>query len=344
MFWTTLLLAQALATSAPPATTSRIVHIQLQSHSFRAALLPVNPIRDVTVYLPAGYDTASGRYPVIYYLANLEGVAELFRNGVAKGDLDNAIANREIPPVIMVAPDVNTSVGTSWFTNSVVTGNWEDFVANEVVDQIDALFRTLPQRESRGLLGDRMGGYGAIRLGMRRADRFGSVYALHPVGTGSGLQVMHSRPNWSMLSQARSIEDVRADAFSTIFLSIFQAHLPNPDRAPLYIDLPASGSGRELTIDAAMTERLRNSFMLETMIPRYATALASLRGFKFDWGRSDWNPDHVYSNQAFAHKLDEYGIAHEAEEYRGAWGERHWGADGRVRTDVIPFFRRTLAF
>jgi S-formylglutathione hydrolase FrmB len=296
------------------------------------------------VYLPPQYDAGSTRYPVIYYLANMEGAKELFRSGTLPRELDAAIAAGLIPPVILVAPDANTSLGTSWYVNSPVTGNWEDFIANEVVSHIDSNFRTIATRDSRGLLGDRMGGYGAIRLGMRRADRFGSVYALHPVGTGSGVQVMHSRPNWSLLASARSIDEIRADIFSQIFVSIFQAHLPNVNRPPLYIDLPASGSGRDLTIDAALTDRVRNSFLLETLIPRYAGALSSLRAFKFDWGRSDWNQDHVYSNQAFAHKLDEYGIAHEAEEYRGAWGERHWGPDGRFQSDVMPFFRRALVF
>jgi Putative esterase len=344
MRWVTLLLVPSLAITEPSGAQSRIVTLQVRSESFRSTSVAVNPIRDVTVYLPAGYDTSSIRYPAIYFFANIEGAPDLFRTGAITSQLDDAIARREIPPVIVVAPDANTSVGTSWYTNSVVTGNWENFIADELVHHIDSLFRTLARRESRGLAGDRMGGYGAIRLGMRRADRFASVYAMHPVGTGSGLQVMHSRPNWRLLAEARSIDEVRTDLFSTIFLSIFQAHLPNPDRAPLYIDLPARGSGRDLTIDAALTDRLRNSFMLETMIPTYASALATLRGFKFDWGRSDWNQDHVYSNQAFAHKLDEYGIAHEAEEYRGAWGERNWGADGRFRTDVIPFFSRALAF
>jgi hypothetical protein len=344
MQWSRSLFALALCASIATAQQSRIVHAPLRARSVQGALLPVNSVRDITIYLPAGYDTASTRYPAIYFLANVEGVADIIQTGVLKADLDRAIASGEIPPVIIVAPDANTSVGSSWYTNSVVTGNWEDFVADELVAWVDTSFRTLPRRESRGLLGDRMGGYGAIRLGMRRADRFGSLYALHPVGTGSGLQVMHSRPNWSLLSQARSIEEVRTDVFSTIFLSIFQAHLPNPARAPLFIDIPASGSGRDLVIDAALTDRLRQSFMLEALIPTYATALKSLRGFKFDWGRSDWNQDHVYSNEAFTHKLDEYGIAHEAEEYRGAWGERHWGADGRVRSDVLPFFKRVLAF
>ncbi len=80
------------------------------------------------------------------------------------------------------------------------------------------------------------------------------------------------------------------------------------------------------------------------MIPQYADNLKSLRGFKFDWARSDPNQDHVYSNQAFTHTLNEFGIAHEAEEYNGTWGEPNWGEDGRIYTEVLPFFQRHLVF
>ena len=61
------------------------------------------------------------------------------------------------------------------------------------------------------------------------------------------------------------------------------------------------------------------------MIPKYADNLKSLRGLKFDWARNDGNQDHVYSNQAFTHKLNEFGIAHEAEEYNGVWGSGKLG-------------------
>jgi hypothetical protein len=80
------------------------------------------------------------------------------------------------------------------------------------------------------------------------------------------------------------------------------------------------------------------------MIPEYADNLKSLRAFKFDWARSDGNQDHVYSNQAYTHKLNEFGIVHEAEEYNGAWGEPNWGDDGRIYSEVLPFFARHLVW
>ncbi|UYY59046.1 hypothetical protein [Sphingomonas sp. S2-65] len=51
---------------------------------------------------------------------------------------------------------------------------------------------------------------------------------------------------------------------------------------------------------------------------------------------------HVYSNQAFTHQLYEYGVPCEAEEYRGGWRGRHWTPDGRVRSELLPFFDQTL--
>jgi hypothetical protein len=189
-----------------------------------------------------------------------------------------------------------------------------------------------------------MGGYCAIRFGMRHPDVFGSVYGLHPVGTGSGIKVMDSLPNWELMANAKSLDDVRKDGYSDIFTSIFQAHLPDPDKPPLYIDMPAHKVGDQLIIDTQVTQRLRENFFLESSIPQCAENLKSLRGFKFDWGRSDLNQDHVYSNQAFTHKLNEFGIPHEAEEYNGVWGDKTWGDDGRIYNEVLPFFKKHLVF
>jgi pimeloyl-ACP methyl ester carboxylesterase len=299
----------------------------------------------MVVYLPAGYDESSKHYPVIYFLPSpFENYRLAFDQRDAQGLLDRAIAAGMIDKFILVCVDMTTPLGSSWYVNSPVTGNWEDFMIQELVPYIDANFKTLPHRDSRGIAGDFMGGYGAIRFGMKHPDVFGSVYALGPVGTGSGVQVMYSRPNWDVLANARSLDDAKKDGLTRIFTTIFQAHLPNPDKPPLFIDLQAHKVGNQLVIDSKVTERLRDNFLLESLIPQYADNLKSLRAFKFDWSRSDQNFDHVYSNQTFTHKLNEFGIAHEAEEYNGAWGEGIWSKDGRIYTEVLPFFGRHLVF
>ena len=341
-----LLAAFMMLLAVPPALAqSQARDFEVASKAFEGNKLGISGQRRVRVYLPDGYETSGRRYPVIYYLHNIfEDERAAFDQHDLKGLLDRAIKTGTIPPVIVVAADFSTPLGGSIYANSPITGNWRDFMVKDLVPWTDGRFRTLASRDSRGLAGDRMGGHGAIAFGMRHPDVFGAVYALHPVGTGLGLQTMSSRPNFDLLQAAKSLDDLKADPFSQLFTAIYQAHLPNPAKPPLYADLPARKVDGKLVIDAALTEKLIDSFALDRSVGRYADNLRTLRGFKFDWGRGDPNPDHVVSNQAFSRLLTEYGVPHEAEEYVGGWGDRTWGETGRVRTDLLPFFAQTLVF
>src|SRR5207302_7526977 len=82
--------------------------------------------------------------------------------------------------MIVVLPDSKTVHNGSMYSSSVTTGDFEQFIAHDVVAYIDAHYRTLPNRESRGLVGHSMGGYGATRIGMKHADVFGSLYIMSP--------------------------------------------------------------------------------------------------------------------------------------------------------------------
>jgi hypothetical protein len=326
---------------------SQVIVRKLRSESIAQNKIGVDPARKILVYLPAGYDPSSSQgYPVIYFLPNPfeESYRFDFDRRNAQGLFDRAIADGVIKRFILVVVDMNTQLGSSWYVNSSTTGNWEDFMIQELVPYIDTNFKTLPNRDSRGVAGIFIGGYGAIRFGMRHPDVFGSVYAMHPVGTGTGVGVSMTIPKWDILTNAKSMGDVKKDGGTRIFTTMFQAHLPDPDKPPLFIDLLARRENRRLIIDAKLMDRFRNNFYLESMIPQYADNLKSLRAFKFDWTRNDANFDHVYANQAFTRKLNEFGVAHEAEEYTGPFDESNWGADGRIYTEVLPFFQKHMVF
>lgn len=323
---------------------SRVAITQLRSTSFTDSKIGISPERKISVYLPAGYGDARRRFPVVYYLgAFFEDHSAPFSNNGAKELFDKAIAERLIPDVIVVSADFSTPAGSSWYVNSPVTGNWEDFMVRELVPHIDANYRTLPNRNSRGLLGDGTGGHGAIRFGMRHPQLFGSVYAMMPLGTGPSIQPTHSRPDWDLLSRAQSLEDV-GEGFSKIFTSIYQAFSPNPSRAPLYFDPPARRVNGQTVVDSAVMGRFHQRLELTGLLPVYADNLKSLRGFKFDWGRQDPVFDHISGARTLANQLVEYGVPHEAEEHGGGFRDRHWGEAGRVYTDVLPFFARHLVF
>src|SRR6202035_20224 len=232
---------------------SQIVVRELRSDNIGHNKTCTDPVRKMLVYLPAGYDESSSqRYPVIYFLPDPfdDDYRFAFDHRDAQGLFDRAIAAGVIDKFILVAVDMNTPLGTSWYVNSSATGNWEDFMIQELVPYIDANFKTLSNRDSRGIAGIFIGGYGAIRLGMRHPDVFGSVYAMHPVGTGTGVSVSASLPKWDILANAQSMDDVKKDGGTRIFTTMFQAHLPDPDKPPLFIDLLARQEGDQLVIDS----------------------------------------------------------------------------------------------
>jgi S-formylglutathione hydrolase FrmB len=317
----------------------------INSESLKGNRIGISPARKLTVYLPQGYTNSTKRYPVIYFLGSFfDDDRALFDKDNAQKIFDQAIARGIIGEVIIVSADFTTPAGSSWYVNSPVTGNWEDFMVRELVPYVDRNFRTLAKRDSRGVLGDGVGGYGAIRFGMRQPYLFGAVYGMEPVAAGDGMQTSHSRPNWELLERARSLGDLSADGFSLIFTSIYQAFLPNADRPPLYFDPPVHRVDGRNVVDAKLLARFHEHFALSDLLPMYAENLRSLRGLKFDWGRADPILDHVQGNQIFARRLEEYGVPHEAEEHSGGFRDRHWGDQGRVYTDALPFFQRTLMF
>jgi len=325
--------------------SGRLIATELRSTNFAESKIGVSPLRKLTIYLPPGYSDGGKRFPVLYYLnAFFEDQTAPFANHGAKALFDRAIDQGVIGDVIVVTADFSTPAGSSWYVNSPATGNWDDFMVGELVPYIDANYRTLANRDSRGAVGDGAGGYGAIRFGMLHPEMFGAVYGMQPLGTDRGLQTTYSRPNWERLARARSLDDLGDDGFSRIFTSIYQAFLPAPDRPPLFFDPPARSVEGRVVVDTAVMARFHGHFSLSALLPSHAENLKTLRGFKFDWGRADPIVDHVYGNQAFAHLLDEYGVPHEAEEHGGGFRDRHWGENGRVYTDVLPFFARHLAF
>lgn len=324
---------------------SRIDLLTVSSDAFDSNKIGVEAVRDLQVFLPPSYDDGDTAYPVLYYLHSFfEDETALFETYDAKARLDAALSAGWLDDVIVVAANYNTPVGGAFYTSSPVTGDWLKFIADDLVAEIDRTYRTLPHPASRGIFGHHAGGYGAIRVASRRPDVFGVVYGMHPVATGHGNILMQSRPDWDALEDVTEIADLEGQFLNQIFTIIYQANLPNPDRPPLYFDPPARREDGALVMDAALTETLQQSFFLERHVGEYAENLKALRAFKFDWGRHDGNQDHVYSNQFYTRKLNEFGIPHEAEEYNGGWDDGLFNEGGRIDTDVLPFFQRHLVF
>jgi putative esterase len=338
--WLALLL-MLCAVAAPAAPGSVIETKTLESTVLKDNLVGLNPMRRIKVYLPPGYAQGKTRYPVIYLLHSINWDNErTFAPGTtAQPTFDRAIANGVIPPFILVAPDYTTPGPGSFFADSPVAGRFEEYTLREVVPFVDANYRTLPVAESRGITGDQLGAYGAMRYAFRHPDVFSVVYGMHPYGSGAGIVPMQSRPDWNQIHAAKSFVDLSGNPYSPVFIAMAQAFLPNPSRPPFYCDFVVEKNpAGQLAVDAGHVLLLKSRFFLEEIAQQEHANLARLRGIKFDWGRYDPNPDHVHSNLIFTRKLDELGIEHEAEEFRGLPWDKYWTDDGRVYTQVLPFF------
>lgn len=339
-----LLLPLAFIPLAHSVSTGTLVDGVILSTALKDNLLDISPERRIKVYLPPSYDQGKRAYPVIYYFHNFGWTnSKLFgEDNQFKQLLDRAMIDGHIKEAIVVAGDFTTPGIGAFYSNAPSSGRWLDHITGELVPYIDKQFRTLPAAASRAVVGDMIGGYAAIKLGMLHSDMFGSVYAMHPVGTATGETLMHSRPDWRQMNEAKSWQDLETNIFSKVFMLMAQSYLPNPQKPPFYADLMVELKGDVLVVNTAHVRTLRENFLLDVMLPKYADNMKKLRGFKMDWGRYDENPDHVYANQKFTRMLEEYGVAHEAEEYSGNQWNRYWSADGRVFEEVLPFLNRYL--
>jgi enterochelin esterase-like enzyme len=235
---------------------------------------------------------------------------------------------------IVVLPDSKTVHNGSMYSSSVTTGDFERFVAHDVVAYTDAHYRTIPERASRGLVGHSMGGYGATRIGMKHADVFGSVYIMSPCCL-SPRQAGPANPDLE-----KSLEAVKtpADSASLPFLARAQlasaaAWSPDPQNPPLYLQLPTVGGEGRPDVLAKWAANAPLAFL-----DQYVGNLRLYRAIAIDVG----DQDRLKADSAKLHEaLDRYGIAHRFEVYPGTHTSR---VADRFQNHVMRFFDQNLCF
>jgi hypothetical protein len=162
-------------------TKGRFDEVLFQSEALRDNPLGDPHERPLWVYLPPGYDDEpERRYPVVYQIQGLTGQLDMWRNRSPFRKnfpelADELLAAGEVPPCILVWVDCWTKLGGSQFLDSPGTGKYHTYLCDEVVPWADARYRTLPEREHRGIAGKSSGGYGAMVTPMLRPDLFGGL-------------------------------------------------------------------------------------------------------------------------------------------------------------------------
>ena len=314
-----------------------VEHIKVHGQSLEGNLEGDSADRDVSVYLPPSYKTEPDRrYPVIYLLHGFTdkdsdwfGNTKHFVSGSAAADRAFSSGIREM---ILVMPNAYTRYFGSMYSNSVTIGDWEDFIAHDLVAYVDSHYRTIPHRSSRGLAGHSMGGYGAIRLGMKHPEIFSSIYALSACCLTPATNL--NDPARAKLEEFRTDEELdKADFFSKAAFASAAAWSPDPKNPPRYLDLPWQNGAFQ-----PMVEKKWAANAPAVMIDQYVPSLKSLHAIVLDVGTRDFLADSV---RAFESILTAYDIRHTFETYDGDHLNR---IEVRVETKVLPFFAANLNF
>lgn len=164
-----------------------IVEGLLQSNLMQRAV----PYR---LILPQGYYKSRKNYPVLYLLHGLFGCCD---NWVDLTNLCDYVLDTKL---IIVLPEG----GNGWYTDSVTVkeDKFESYITEELIPEIDLLYKTNPKRESRFIGGLSMGGFGALKFALKKPDLFAFAFSIS--GAFSAPQQTNSNPgfDWENLGDS----------------------------------------------------------------------------------------------------------------------------------------------
>jgi enterochelin esterase-like enzyme len=288
--------------------------------------------RDVFVYLPPSYSSESARrYPVVYTLHGFGLHAQQWVGFANVSGLEKGLASGATKEMILVAPDAFSLHNGSFYASSMTTGDWESFIAVELVNYIDSHYRTMPDRLSRGLTGHSMGGYGTLRIGMKHPEVFSSLFAMSACCM---LDTAEVTPGMTQMEAIKTKEDALKLGFNQKSpLARAAAWSSNSNNPPLFIDLPVK-DGKQRPVIAA--KWMANSLMV--MLAEYAPNLKKMKAIEMNVGLQDGL---LQTNRDMDEALTDAGVAHHFETFEGD----HNGQVGvNFENKVLPFFSRQLAF
>jgi S-formylglutathione hydrolase FrmB len=315
---------------AAPVVTERIT---VHGKSLEGNLEGNSPDRGVIVYLPPSYaKNPSRRYPVLYALHGYSINNEKWSTEIKTPQTIEGAFATGTKEMIVVLADAQTKHNGSMYSNSATVGNWEDYISRDLVAYVDSRYRTIAKRESRGIAGHSMGGYGTVRIAMRHPDVFSAFYAMSPC-------CMSARGAPSPEAGKKLEDAVAAGQSATLdfgtraTLASAAAWSPNPKAPPFYLDLPTKDGVPQPSVLARWAA---NSPL--AMVDQYVANLRLYKAIALDCGDQDGlRRDTAELNRI----LDSYGIKNSFELYPG---DHVSAVADRMQNHVLPFFAANLVF
>ena len=196
---------------------------------------------------------------------------------------------------------------------------------------MDKNYRTLATRESRGIAGQSMGGYGTLRIGMKRPDVYSAMWAMAPCCLNQG------NPTGTRNGQPSSLEAIKtfdeAKKSGGVGFATAAAWSPNPSNPPLYLDLPT----RNGQVVPEVAARYGANSPL-AMVAQYGSNLKKYKAIVVDVGMEDTL---LGSIQQFDARMKQLGIPHE---FTIRAGNHSSHVVSQWENKILPFFAEHLSF
>jgi S-formylglutathione hydrolase FrmB len=265
----------------------------------------------------------------VYYLHGYWAPVEAQQAGFR---LDEAVkaASEAGNELIMVMPEGFSKLRGGFYSSGPTVGDYENYVARDLVEWVDANYRTIASPASRGLAGHSMGGYGTARIAMKHPGVFSSIYMM----SACCLDPMTVDAATAKRIEAMSEDDAAKAQFGELAaVSTLATWSPDP-KAPGWLKAD-TGLKADGTLDPLVNYRLAANSPV-VMLPQYLPALNGLEAFAMDIGDKDFL---LEGNRLFREELDRFGVKYQFELYEGDHGNR---IRERIRTEVLPFFGEHL--
>ena len=322
-------MAQAFPPVPPTGPGAPVQHIKVHGASLEGNLEGNSADRDVLVVLPPSYAASKGRrYPVIYFLHGFSITGQYFSDFLHVPEAALA-SSRKGAEFIIVVPDTDTRQGGSMYSSSPTVGDFEAFVAKDLVGYVDAHYRTIAKRASRGLAGHSMGGYGVWKIGMKYPQTWSSLYAMSACCVSPRTETVEAAQK---LASVPFEQSAKADFGTRAGLASAVAWSPAPDKPPYYADFAFKDGAVDPLV---LAEWAANSPL--AMAPQYALGLKSMAAIAMDVGDKDGL---VKDDTAIHESFGRLGVAHQFEVYDGNHVNH---IAERFQAKVLPFFAQHLA-
>lgn len=325
--------------------TGQVIEVEVPAPSLTGNLLQSPDTQSAAVYLPPSYDQQPDRrYPVIVLLHGIfDDYGVWLENFGVPTILDRLVEAEEIPELIVVMPNGGNQYGGGFYRNSSVSGNWANYIADDLLGFVDDSFRTLSNEESRAVVGHSMGGYGALNLAMTRPGLFSTVWSMSPCCLAAAEDLSFGNDAWKRAAAVTTPEDVQSlvesnDFYPIALLGVITAFSPAPDAAPIYGDFPFDIVRGEVVLDGPVYDRYLDTFPVR-QVHDARQNLRNLRGLALDVGLDDQFLHIPTSTLEFSQRLGEERVPHRLDVY---YGDHRQQVSERLETVILPWVGERL--